>query len=178
MEIVLGPWRNGYRASMAWKRLGVQISSGPPIMRIFFAGPLTNLQNPDKTKAFYDELGMIAQNLGFEFFWAFRNGTDPILNPEVTPQEVFKRDTEELAKSDLMVAYVGEPSVGTGEEIEFAREKNIPVVLMYEQTQPVSRMLRGNPIIKKELVYTTDEEGIRLFTEFLKELSQTPNLLK
>ncbi|KKS97762.1 MAG: hypothetical protein UV73_C0005G0039 [Candidatus Gottesmanbacteria bacterium GW2011_GWA2_43_14] len=29
-EFKKGPWRNGYRASMAWKRLGVQIPSGPP----------------------------------------------------------------------------------------------------------------------------------------------------
>ena len=147
-------------------------------MRIFFAGPLTSLQNPVKTRTFYDALGKAAKELGFEFFWAFKSGTDPILNPEVTPAEVYKRDTEELAKSDLMVAYAGESSTGTGEEIEFARQNNIPVVILYERIKPVSRMLQGNPIIKKELVYTTDEEGIRLFREFLTELQKSPALLK
>lgn len=141
-------------------------------MRIFFGGPLTNLHDPDATKAFYDRLGTTAQAYGFDFFLAFRNGTDPIKNPEVLPNAVYDVDTKELSKSDLMVAYVGEPSTGTGIEIGFAREHGIPVYLLYEKGRRVSRMMRGSPAVKGEIVFATFDEAIAKFADLLQSLQQ------
>lgn len=139
-------------------------------MRIFFAGPLTNLTSPDKTKAFYRQLEDVARALGCTYFWAFRHGTDPIANPGVTPRDVYKRDIAQLEKSDIMVAYVGEPSTGTGLEIEHARIKNIPVYLLYEKGRSVSRMLRGCPAVKKELVFTDEADALSQFASLLQSL--------
>ncbi len=138
-------------------------------MRIFFAGPLTNLANPDKTKAFYRQLEDVARARGCTYFWAFRHGTDPVANPGVTPRDVYERDISELEKSDLMIAYVGEPSTGTGLEIEHARIKNIPVYLLYEKNKKISRMLRGCPAVKKELVFTSQDDALSQFDTLLKK---------
>ncbi len=139
-------------------------------MRIFFAGPLTNLTNADRTKAFYRKLEEVAKKHGYDYFWAFRHGTDPVANPTVTPRDVYEKDIAELEKSDLMVAYVGEPSTGTGLEIEHAYHKGIPVYLLYEKGRPVSRMLRGCPAIKREIVFTDQSEAIVTLETLLKTL--------
>jgi len=139
-------------------------------MRIFFAGPLTDLKNPDVTKAFYKQLAVVAQKNGFDYFWAFLNGTDPVKNPNVTAQQVYQVDTQELQKSDIMVAYMGEPSTGTGIEIEYAHTHNIPVYIMYESGKHISRMLLGCPAVKKELVFTSEEDALTQFDTLLKQL--------
>lgn len=145
-------------------------------MRIFFAGPLTNLTNPDATKSFYKKLADVAQKHGFDYFWAFLNGTDPVNNPDVTPAQVYEVDTRELSRSNLMVAYMGEPSTGTGIEIEFAQNNNIPVYILYEKGKHVSRMLRGCPAIKKELVFENEEDALKQFDALLTRLSvQSPS---
>lgn len=139
-------------------------------MRIFFAGPLTDLKNPETTKAFYTKLTQVAQKNGFDYFWAFLNGTDPIKNPDVSAHDVYQRDIAQLERSDLMVAYVGEPSTGTGLEIEHAYTRGIPVYLLYEKGKRISRMLRGCPAVKKELVFTDEPDALRQFEALLKTL--------
>lgn len=141
-------------------------------MRIFFAGPLTDLKNPETTKAFYLKLAKIARVNGFDYFWAFLNGTDPIKNPEITSRDVYKRDIAELEKSDIMVAYVGEPSTGTGLEIEHAHHKDIPVYLLYEKGRPVSRMLLGCPAVKKEIIFTDEKDALHAFDSLLITLKR------
>jgi 2'-deoxynucleoside 5'-phosphate N-hydrolase len=138
-------------------------------MRIFFAGPLTVLENPELTKDFYIKLANVAKEAGHETFLAFLNGTDPVKNPEVSPTAVYQIDIKELENSDLMVAYVGESSTGTGIEVEHAKEIGVPVVLLFEEDKKVSRMLRGSPIIKKEIVFTTVEDCLTQFRDFLDE---------
>lgn len=142
-------------------------------MRIFFGGPLTDLQNPDSTKSFYRKMGDVATKYGFEYYWAFLRGTDPEEDPEVSPERVFQIDTYELEKSDLMIAYVGEPSTGTGIEIEYARERNIPVYLMYEQGKHISRMLIGAPNIKERIEYSNEEDALQKLEVLLQSLKNT-----
>lgn len=139
-------------------------------MRIFFAGPLTDLKNPESTKAFYLKLAEVATKNNVQWFWAFLNGTDPIKNPQVTAHDVYVRDITQLEKSDLMVAYVGEPSTGTGLEIEHAHIKEIPVYLLYEKGKRISRMLRGCPAVKKEIVFESESDALIQFSSLLQSL--------
>jgi len=140
-------------------------------MRIFFAGPLTDLKNPEATKAFYQKLSDVAVKNGCTYFWAYLNGTDPVHNPEVSAHDVYARDIAELEKSDIMVAYVGEPTTGTGLEIEHAYDKGIPVYLLYEKGRKISRMLLGCPAVKKEIVFTDVSDALQQFNELLKNLN-------
>jgi len=96
-------------------------------MKIFFAGPLTNLKDYKKTEAFYLQLAGVVKECGHDYFWAFLNGTDPNVERDHTPQYVYETDTGNLKTSNLMIAYIGEPSTGVGVEIEYANTHNIPV---------------------------------------------------
>jgi nucleoside 2-deoxyribosyltransferase len=136
-------------------------------MRIFFAGPLTNLKHPEATKKWYRDMAGIANKNGFEAFWAFMSGTDPVKNPNVAPDYIYEKDLKELEKSNLMVAYIGEPSTGTGQELEYAKEHHIPIYLVYEKNQPVARMVLGNP----------DVDGVIEFTDFDDALNQLDRML-
>lgn len=141
-------------------------------MRIFFGGPLTDLTNPEQTKAFYIKLAKVAQANGFEYYWAFQRGTDPEENPDVLPDRVFQIDTYELEKSEVMIAYVGEPSTGTGIEIEYARERNIPVYLLYEKNRRISRMLIGAPHIEGRIEFESEEDALTQLDTLLKKIKK------
>jgi nucleoside 2-deoxyribosyltransferase len=136
-------------------------------MRIFFAGPLTNLKDPEKTKALYVRLATVAKDLGYEYFWAFLSGTDPIKNPDVAPSDVYHRDIKELDQSDMMIAYLGEPSTGTGIEIEHAHKTNKPIVILYEQETHMSRMLLGCPGIVKTIIFSSEDDAVTQLKAFL-----------
>jgi len=141
-------------------------------MRIFFAGPLTDLKNPKKTKAFYVQLATVAKSCGYDYFWAFLNGTDPVKNPDVSPSDVYHRDIDELDKSDIMIAYMGEPSTGTGMEIEHAHQTNTPIVILYEKENHVSRMLLGCPGIVKKIQFSSEDDACQQLKEFLTMFSK------
>jgi len=139
-------------------------------MRIFFAGPLTELTHTDETKTFYKQMARVAETNGFTSYWAFLNGTDPLKNPGVPPNTVYTTDLNELGKSDLMIAYIGQPTTGTGQEIEYAREHNIPVYLLFEKYKPVSRMVLGSPNIKGTLEFTSESDALSQLDTLLKSL--------
>jgi len=139
-------------------------------MRIFFGGPLTNLANPEKAKEFYVRMAQVARKNGVESFWAFLNGTDPVKNPEVPSNTVYTTDLEELEKSDVMIAYVGEPTTGTGQEIQYAKDHGIPVYLLYEKDKQVSRMIFGSPNIKGSIAYASEDDALRQLDELIQGL--------
>jgi len=136
-------------------------------MHIFFAGALNDLPNPKKTKSFYKKMALVAEKLGHMYFWAFLNGTDPDENPDVPARDVYTRDIAALDKCDIMIAYVGEPSTGTGIEMEHAHQTKKPIVLLYEQGKRISRMLLGSPAITKELIFSSEEDALKQLETYL-----------
>jgi 2'-deoxynucleoside 5'-phosphate N-hydrolase len=140
-------------------------------MRIFFAGPLTNLPNPEETKTFYKDMKKVATANGFESFWAFLSGTDPVKNPSVDPEFIYYKDLKELENSNLMIAYVGEPSAGTGQELEYAKEHDIPAYLVFEKAKPVSRMIVGNPTVKGTIEFTDYSDALSQLDMLLKQIN-------
>jgi len=115
-------------------------------------------------------MAQVAQTNGFTHYWAFLHGTDPIKNPRVSPSAVYQTDLNELGKSDLMIAYIGTPSTGTGQEIEYAREHNIPVYLLFEKGKQISRMVMGSPNVKGTIEFTSQEDALTKLDALLKML--------
>jgi nucleoside 2-deoxyribosyltransferase len=62
----------------------------------------------------------------------------------VAPEEVYERDTRWIRESDLVVAEVSTPSHGVGYEIGYALGLRIPVICLYQEGVPVSKMISGN----------------------------------
>jgi hypothetical protein len=139
-------------------------------MRIFFAGPLTGLKNPEQTKAFYTKMGDVAKNNGFDYFWAFQSGTDPIKDPLIDPSYIYYKDLTELENSNLMIAYFGEASPGTGQELEYAKEHDIPAYIIFEKSAHVSRMILGNPIVKGTIEFIDETDALSQLDTLLKSI--------
>ena len=117
----------------------------------YISGPLTNVKNPDEIKNFYNNIGDICSKHGIRPYIPHQH-SDPIDHPNITSDEVYALDYKHVSMSDLVIAYVGEPSHGVGQEVEIAREHGIPIVLIYENKKMVSKMILGNPCVKMEIV--------------------------
>ncbi len=129
-------------------------------MRIFFGGPLTDLKDEKGTKHFYVHMAEVAKKNGVDCFWAFLHGTDPLEDPNVPSSVVYQSDLEALAASDVMIVYLGEPTTGTGQEMEYAKEHGIPIYMMYEKGKYISRMAKGSPNVKGSIVFTSQEDAL------------------
>ena len=66
---------------------------------------------------------------------------------QYVPKELFKRETDRLDNSDVMVAEVTSPSWGTAFLIEYALNHGKPVLALYykEAAMPLPMMIEGHP---------------------------------
>jgi nucleoside 2-deoxyribosyltransferase len=66
------------------------------------------------------------------------------LEAVVSPNEVYERDVAWIRACDALVAEVSTPSHGVGYEVAFALGLGKPVLCLYREGQPVSKMIIGN----------------------------------
>ena len=70
---------------------------------------------------------------------------------------IYKRDTEWLRSSDVLIAECTNPSHGVGYELAYAEARNIPVYIFYDKSKAnISAMLNGNAYFK---VYPYENEA-------------------
>ena len=139
------------------------------INMIYVSGALTGINNIEETKKFYEAIGIVCQEVGFDVYIPHLY-TDPINAPNITPQEVFKKDKEQVTRADLVIAYLGYPSLGVGMEIAYAEMNNIPIILMYEEDKIISRFPRGIPTKLCEIKFNTYEDALKQLQEVLEKL--------
>lgn len=120
--------------------------------QVYISGPLTN----SSKKELYELLGEEFEKCGFSAYIPHQY-TDPVKNSKITPEKVYQTDYRKIIESSLLVAYVGEPSLGVGQEIQIASFHAIPILLVYEKEARVSRMTLGNPGVKQTFKYETLE---------------------
>ncbi len=127
--------------------------------KTYISGALTDATHPEELKRFYETLGRLCSHLGLAPYVPHLV-TDPQTHPEVPPREVFETDKTQVLSSSLVIAYVGQPSLGVGMEIAYAETANIPIILLYEKGKEVSRLARGAPAIVAEITYSTELEAL------------------
>jgi len=89
----------------------------------------------------------------------------------IQPGVVYARDAAWMRAADALIAEVSVPSHGVGYEIGFALGLGKPVLCLYEQGRPVSKMITGNPGPNLRVrAYQTAEQAVELVREFLAEL--------
>jgi nucleoside 2-deoxyribosyltransferase len=64
---------------------------------------------------------------------------------ELTPHNVYERDTNWIKNCDALIAEVSLPSHGVGYEIGFALNLGKPVLCLHQRDRRVSKMITGNP---------------------------------
>lgn len=91
-----------------------------------------------------------------------------LLEGKVTPGEIYDRDTAWIRACEVLVAEVSTPSHGVGYEVAYALSLNKPVLCVYREGQPISKMLSGNshPAISVKS-YRDAEEAVELIRGFL-----------
>lgn len=87
-----------------------------------------------------------------------RKKTDPVHHVNVPDSEVFKTDRERVVSSDLLIHLCHFPSTGSGEELGFAYDALVPMILIAPGNQRVSRMITGIPSVKIEIRYEEPED--------------------
>lgn len=68
-----------------------------------------------------------------------------VIDGQEDPRDIYQRDVDWIAESDLLIAEVSTPSHGVGYEIGHALSLGKPVLCLYDQNANVSKMITGNP---------------------------------
>lgn len=84
--------------------------------KVYVSGALTNVDNHLQIKDFYESIGALCTELGLKAYIPYVN-TDPVTHSHITPQQVFETDKRAVNQADLVIAYVGVPSLGVGMEL-------------------------------------------------------------
>lgn len=130
------------------------------INKIYISGALTIIDENKNLKNIYESIAKFCSNYCSDIYVPHLGGTDPIKDPLVKPQEVWEKDHREVASSDLVIAYVGSPSLGVGAELEIARITTSKIILWWFGGERVSRMALGNPAVIDSLEVENEKELI------------------
>jgi hypothetical protein len=129
---------------------------------VYVSGALTAIADGARARVFYELLAEIVTECGLRPYLPHQStgGTDPIAAPDLDPRSAYDIDRARVARSGLVIAYAGTPSFGVGIEVEIARERGIPVILVAERDRTVSRILLGSPAVV-DVVRFTDLAALR-----------------
>lgn len=136
--------------------------------RIYISGALTGIENAAVIKAFYEAIGSLCQEIGFNVYVPHLS-TDPINNPDVSPRLVFETDKHQVSTSDLVIAYLGFPSFGVGMELAYAETNAIPIIFLYERGKGISRFPRGIPTVICEIQFNDYEDALTQLKSILEQ---------
>jgi hypothetical protein len=128
--------------------------------KIYIAGALTCVgDRQNELYAAYGKIEEIARQFAEDVFNPNRRGFCPSKDPGVTPRQVWEAEEKHVSESDLTIAYVGEPSLGTGGELEIARISGKKIILWWFKGEKVSRFSRGNPAVI-EMIEAENKENL------------------
>lgn len=140
-------------------------------LKLYVSGPLTNLKDPT-IKAFYEGIAKVAEGFGFETYVPHLY-TDPELHLKVTAEDVYAYDGKNVREADVLVCYVGEPSLGVGIEIEMAARHKCLVVLLSERGTKISRMVLGSPAVIDHIEFDSRADAFAQLTGVFEKLVKT-----
>lgn len=136
-----------------------QTTPSPLPLDAYLACALTGLTEDQRQMVFHvsDIVATVCESLGINLYEP-RKKTDPVHNAEVEDTEVFRIDRERVLNSDLLVHLCYYPSTGAGEELAFAYDALVPIILIFHDNTRVSRMITGIPGFKLKISYTEPED--------------------
>lgn len=125
----------------------------------YLACALTGLDETQRQLMFQlsDTVATVCEDLNIKLYEPRKN-TDPVHNKDVSDKEVFRLDREKVLNSDLIIHLCHYPSTGAGEELAFANDGMVPIILISHNKNRVSRMITGIPGFKVEIKYEEPEE--------------------
>ena len=140
-------------------------------LNAYLASALTALTSTERehVDTVSDIAELVCRDLGIKLYQP-RNVTDPVNNSEVSSGDVFDLDRERVLGSDLVIHIADYASTGSGEELDFALNALIPIVLIAHGESKVSRMVTGIPALKLMIKYNDLTELENQMREGLTEI--------
>ncbi len=125
-------------------------------IQTYVSGSLTH--SAMERRALYEQVGRALElaNLGP---YVPHQTTEPNMGPDGenhkprTPEEIWRINHDVIKDSQLMVAFVDEPSLGVGMELQIAEQYEIPVIVLAHIDARVSRMALGFPQLQHTIRY-------------------------
>jgi nucleoside 2-deoxyribosyltransferase len=92
-------------------------------------------------------------------------------------EEIYKRDTEMIKDSDVMIAEVTNPSLGVGYELAYAENLERPILCLFKKVaeNKLSAMVAGNTY--NSIAYIKPEDIIESVRDFLA-MATAPRILQ
>lgn len=142
-------------------------------LHAYLASALTGLDGAQRQLIFQlsDAIGVVCHDLGISLYEPRKN-TDPVHHASVPDSDVFHPDLdrERVLRSDLLVYLAHYPSTGAGEELDFALNALVPIIVIAHRSTRVSRMITGIPGLVVVLEYDEPEELRTLLGEKLAQI--------
>jgi transcriptional regulator with XRE-family HTH domain len=135
-----------------------QAGSKLPI-KAYLASALTGLDEARRKEIFeaQDIIGELCKSKGIELYQP-RLSSDPLKHPGLSASLVYSIDRQRVLESDVLLVMTNEPSFGAGQELEFARNAILPIILLIPQGKTVSRMVSVIPSIICDVRYSGVEQ--------------------
>ena len=147
--------------------------------RPYICGPLTELPKNKQLsiKMFYLCLGIICGKVTGQRAFIPHEYYDPMRHAKFTPKQVDRAERKQLSKrTSLLIVVALAPSWGGGIEVEIANRSRVPVIILCERRKlghgKISRLLRGNPAVKRILTYRTRGEAYTALEHELERIQQ------
>lgn len=137
--------------------------------RAYLSGALTGVSDPAGARRLYEALAVAALDAGFVCHLP-HTVTDPVEHADLSARAVFARDIEEINACEVVVAWLGTPSLGVGAEIALASAAGKHVVGVRPRDAAVSRFVLGFLDESGGVVVTVGDEGLGPVTSALRAL--------
>ena len=111
-------------------------------MRAYVSGALMNAPDLSAARALYERLGAACALAGCDAYVPHQHA-DPERDAGMANLEVARRDLDAIAKADILVAELSEPSLGVGAEIAIALHGGKRVLALAAEGHRVSRFILG-----------------------------------
>lgn len=148
-----------------------QRQAAPLKLDAYLASALTGLtqEQRDDLEALSKIAESVCEDLEIALYQP-RTVTDPIVHPDVSPEDVFNRDRERVLNSDLVIHVADYASTGAGQELNFALEALIPMIIVARGDSQVSRMVTGIPAVKLTITFNDLEQLSRELRQRIMEI--------
>ncbi|EKD49425.1 MAG: hypothetical protein ACD_63C00148G0007 [uncultured bacterium] len=114
---------------------------------------------------FYEDIADVCQKHGLQTFVPHM-----YFFPKGNPEDVYEREIRDISSTDLVVAYVGKPSIGVGTELEAAKTCNALIILLYEKGVKVSKLALGNPAVIHEIEFKDFDDALKKLDDALDKI--------
>lgn len=110
--------------------------------KVYISGALMGARDLGRARELYEIFASACRDAGWIPYLPHSN-TDPDAAATLPASTVVSRDLEELESADVLLAYLGEPSLGVGAEIALAVCRDKPILATYESGRRISRFVLG-----------------------------------